>query len=426
MLRAMTSGISGLKVNQNKFDIIGSNIANSSTTAYKSQSINFSDAMSETIKGASGATANFGGVNPEQITLGAKVSAIITNTTGGSVNTTGRNLDVAVTGGDGYFMTAAGSEMSDETDCIQVSPQEHSITSSPAGVDISYTRDGSFNLDNQGNLVTADGRKVLGYSMIGRNTLYTDSTDTTKNIYGNVVSLTGDQSSTTLDADAENGTAYITNAAKGNNDINTSIAKAVDSSPAAGDTILVNKGTVAFVDSNDTDLRADNRYLHTLKIPATVTKVTATRDAVTGNPVYKTQELKVKGFSIGQDGVITANLDDGSAAAIGQVAMASFTNAGGLEKTGGNYVKPSASSGEPMIRSGAYSTKIPGGFLTSAKGEDNSGGYGNIYNGALEMSNVDLAQQFSDMIVASRAYQANGKIITTSDEILQDLVNLKR
>ncbi|AAK80112.1 flagellar hook protein FlgE [Clostridium acetobutylicum] len=423
MLRAMTSGISGLKVNQNKLDIVGSNIANSSTTAYKSQSINFSDAISETIKGASGATANYGGVNPEQITLGVNSSAIITNTASGSVNTTGRNLDVAITDGDGYFMVASGANMADESECINVSTTDHSITSTPSGTDISYTRDGSFNLDNEGNLVTADGRKVLGYSMVGRNTLYEDSADKTKNIYGNFVSISGAQDETTMAGSDENAATYI--AAEGGDDLNKSIVAAVDKNPSGSGTATIKKGDVAFVDANDVDLRADNRYLHTLKIPPTVTKVTATRDA-SGNAVYSTQELKVKGFSIGQDGVITANLDNGSAAAIGQIAMSSFTNAGGLEKEGGNYVKPSASSGQPMVRSGAYSNKLDPTFISSAKKEDNSGGYGKMYSGALEMSNVDLAQQFSDMIVASRAYQANGKIITTSDEILQDLVNLKR
>ena len=94
--------------------------------------------------------------------------------------------------------------------------------------------------------------------------------------------------------------------------------------------------------------------------------------------------------------------------------MSSFKNPAGLTKEGKNMYSTSASSGEALYRN------IDGAT------DSNEKGYGDIIQGRLEMSNVDLAEQFTEMIVASRAFQANGKIITTGDEILQDLVNLKR
>ncbi len=96
--------------------------------------------------------------------------------------------------------------------------------------------------------------------------------------------------------------------------------------------------------------------------------------------------------------------------------MASFKNEGGLEKMGKNLYKNSANSGEAIIRT-------PRG---TAEENRNDKGYGDMLNGMIEMSNVDLAEEFTEMIVANRAFQACGKMITTGDEILQELVNLKR
>lgn len=93
---------------------------------------------------------------------------------------------------------------------------------------------------------------------------------------------------------------------------------------------------------------------------------------------------------------------------IGKVALASFQNPAGLEKLGGNTYRNTANSGAPSI------------------GLPASSGFGTVRQGLLEMSNVDLAEQFTEMIVTSRAFQANSRTITTSDEMLQELLNLKR
>ncbi|MGL5640694.1 MAG: flagellar hook-basal body complex protein, partial [Paraclostridium sp.] len=161
-------------------------------------------------------------------------------------------------------------------------------------------------------------------------------------------------------------------------------------------------GTINFVDATG-DLKSYDGELKTLRIPDKV--------RIPGTD----QELRVKTYTIDKSGVINGVLEDGRVAALGQIAMASFKNPEGLSKLGGNLYSSSVNSGGAVIKTGV-------GTL----GDDNSKGYGDNLQGMLEMSNVDLAEQFTDMIVSSRAFQAAGKMITTGDEILQDIINLKR
>ena len=165
---------------------------------------------------------------------------------------------------------------------------------------------------------------------------------------------------------------------------------------------LTEDGSVNFVDASK-DLKAYDGQLKTLKIPDKV-KFPGTDT-----------ELSVKTYTISENGVINGVLEDGRVAALGQIAMANFKNPEGLTKLGGNLYSASVNSGESIIKSGV-------GTL----GDDNSQGYGDNLQGMLEMSNVDLSEQFTDMIVSNRAFQAAGKMITTGDEILQDIINLKR
>ena len=161
-------------------------------------------------------------------------------------------------------------------------------------------------------------------------------------------------------------------------------------------------GSINFVDGTK-DLRSYDGQLKTLKIPDKV--------RIPGTDT----ELRIKTYTIDKNGIINGVLEDGRVAALGQIAMASFKNPEGLTKLGGNLYGSSVNSGEAVIKSGI-------GTL----GDDNSKGYGDNLQGMLEMSNVDLAEQFTDMITSSRAFQAAGKMITTGDEILQDIINLKR
>lgn len=315
----MYSGISGLKVNQTKLDVIGNNIANVGTTAFKNQRIRFQDVLSQNLKFGTGASANVGGTNPSQVGLGVEVAGIDTMVSQGNMQPTGRNLDFAVDG-DGYFVVARGKAEDDFEK-----------------LDVYYTRDGSFALDDQGQLLTSDGYRVLGYLPEGAVANYKTGKDAS--------------------------------------------------------TLTVQKDT--------TTVKTE---LQPLLIP----------DEVYYGGTDEKHKMKIKNFSVDKNGTINAVLQNNKVVAIGQIAMASFKNPPGLYKEGKNLYSTSASSGDALYRDGVGAA------------DSNEKGYGDIIQGRLEMSNVDLAEQFTEMIVASRAFQANGKIITTGDEILQDLVNLKR
>ena len=343
MLRSLYSGISGMKVNQTKLDVIGNNLANVSTTAFKGSRVNFSTTISQTLGSASAASDSLGGVNGKQIGLGAQISSIDKIMSQGSMQSTSRSLDVAVDG-SGYFMVAAGPELTGGTN-DKITIDDNGIDAMPANSSVAYTRDGSFVLDNEGNLLTSKGYRVLGFAM--------KTTDT-----------------------------------KNNNN---------------GDNIRPD-GTVLYVESNNNTVSVDNQLV-SLKIPDKVTKVTAQGET----------EVAVKSFNISADGLITGVLETGEITALGQIAMSSFKNEVGLTDIGNNMYEPSGSSGAAIISSGKNSTA-----------GRNSSGYGDILQGYLEMSGVDMAEQFTDMIVATKAFQAAGKTITTGDEILSEIINLKR
>lgn len=344
MLRSLYSGISGMKVNQTKLDVIGNNLANVSTTAFKGSRVNFSTTISQTLGSASAASDSLGGVNGKQVGLGAQIASIDKIMSQGSMQSTSRSLDVAVDG-SGYFMVAAGPELTGGTN-DKITIDDNGIDAMPANSSVAYTRDGSFVLDNEGNLLTSKGYRVLGFAM--------KTTDT-----------------------------------KNNNN---------------GDNIRPD-GTVLYVESNNNTVSVDNQLV-SLKIPDKVLK-----DDGNGKKI----PVAVKSFNISADGLITGVLETGEITALGQIAMSSFKNEVGLTDIGNNMYEPSGSSGAAIISSGKNSPT-----------NRNSSGYGDILQGYLEMSGVDMAEQFTDMIVATKAFQAAGKTITTGDEILSEIINLKR
>lgn len=338
MLRSLYSGISGMKVNQTKLDVIGNNLANVSTTAFKGSRVNFSTTISQTLGSASAASDSLGGVNGKQIGLGAQISSIDKIMSQGSMQSTSRSLDVAVDG-SGYFMVATGPALTGDADAITI--KDNGIGTMPANNSVAYTRDGSFVLDNEGNLLTSKGYRVLGFAM----------------------------------KSGVNG---------GNN---------VDNIDA--------NGNVLYVESNNKTVAMDDKLV-SLKIPDKVVKNNG-------------DKVAVKSFNISADGLITGVLETGEITALGQIAMSSFKNEVGLTDIGNNMYEPSGSSGAAIISSGKNSPT-----------NRNSSGYGDILQGYLEMSGVDMAEQFTDMIVATKAFQAAGKTITTGDEILSEIINLKR
>ena len=334
MLRSMYSGISGMKANQTKLDVIGNNIANSSTTAFKSQSTRFATALSQTQTSASSPSTYLGGVNGQQIGLGASVSSIASVMTKGSLQTTNRKSDVAIDG-NGYFIVASC------TTSASIPINNDNIGASNDVSSVYYTRDGSFSIDKDGYLINADGYRVMGYAV-----------------------------------------------------------KQLENGAATGHASL-NNGTVSFVDGSK-DVTAVDDKLVPLMIPQKINDGGV--------------EKSVVNYTIEKTGLINAVLADGTVSCVGQIAMANFSNTEGLTRESGNLFSISSNSGNAVAKTG----------INTLGRTDNSGSFGVLAQGYLEMSNVDLAEQFTDMIVASRAFQANSKCITTGDEILQQIIALKQ
>lgn len=362
MLRSMYSGISGLRNFQTKLDVIGNNIANVNTYGFKKGRTIFKDLISQTVAGASGPGAARGGVNPKQVGLGSQIAAIDTLHTGGSTQFTGNTLDLAIAG-DGFFQVVNGSEMM-------------------------YTRAGNFYMDSSGDLVDGEGRYLQG--MQGKPRGAAD--------YENAG--TGEMGLPINAANVSNGKIQIPKTASSMSVGQDGTVYFVDTT-AAGKTAIATAET-AFKSPQATFNTAEMTYKGVLnKTPAsTEAEITAAKGVFDlATTAYETEKAKY-------DGVITANKAVLQVA--GKFQIATFSNPGGLDKVGGNYFRVSANSGDPTV-----------GF-----GLDQ--GFGKLESGFLEMSNVDLAEEFTEMIVAQRGFQANTRIITTSDEILQELVNLKR
>ena len=422
MLRSMYSGISGLKNLQTKLDVIGNNVANVNTYGFKKSRVTFSDTMNQTISGASAATENRGGTNSKQVGLGSTITTIDTIHSQSSLQTTGRDLDLAVSG-DGYFVVKQGDALS-------------------------YTRAGNFYLDDNGTLVNSSGSKVQAYKVDANGKLSNAIGDVAVNVNAVLpaVATTKVTVSENLAADAIEGsvfsqqikvvdkegkeqtaTIYFQKTATANKwDL-------FDKEPSALNVTSSNK-PVAFTsvtfDANGQITSAKTLPNVNLNIstgkeddPATtgtdesvspysvefdfttLTQVKGTTTALV-NP-NGNKEGKLESFNFGASGEINGIYSNGKIVTLGQLAIAKFSNASGLTKSGGSTFQESINSGTANI---------------GVAGE----GRGTLASGSLEMSNVDLSEEFTEMIVAQRGFQSNSRIITTSDEILQELVNLKR
>jgi flagellar hook protein FlgE len=273
MQQSMRSAISGLRNHQTFMDVVAHNIANANTPAYKQERISFQDLLSQTFsRGRAPADdGSTGGVNPVQVGLGLNAGSIDIVFTQGALEATGRPSDVSVQGNGLFTLVGPGNALF-------------------------YTRDGTFDLDRDGNLV----HLPTGYLVAG--------------------------------------------------DAGTPIGQIFD--PAV-----------------DTD---------------------------------------VVSWDIDTDGEVIITRVDGTTEVRGQIFLARFANANGLQNVGQNLFRPSLNSGDPVY------------------GQPASAGYGEITAGYLERSNVDLAKNLTDMILAQRGFQANSRIVSASDQMLQDLVNLGR
>ena len=486
MMRSLYSGVSGLKNHQTRMDVVGNNISNVNTTGFKSSRVTFSDTLSQTLSGASAPTENRGGTNPKQIGLGSATSAIDTLFTDGSVQSTGVNTDLCLSG-NGLFIVKEGNLSY-------------------------YTRNGNFKFDKEGYYVNSDGLKVQGWSAttpgdaINTNgqpseicipagktmaasatskATFSSNLNAAEPMIKSITITTADGKTETINTDGKTfkvgapytigGTAstiasLTLNMTDGTNTTETegsftvgyskpktTIATVYDSLGNSHNVVIYMTKTGA--DKNGStwrmslaDVKDDGTSTATLKdsngkdinlaMPKTevkfnvnggydngsgTTTLTLTNGAVGTQTValdftaltqyagsstaFATTDGNaagtLKSVSIDSNGVITGTYTNGLNVQEAQVAIAQFNNASGLTKTGNSLYTESNNSGTPNI--GTISDL--GCTVTPS---------------SLEMSNVDMASELTDMIVTQRGYQSNSKIITVSDELLETLINMKR
>ncbi len=423
MWQAMLSGVASLKAHQVKMNIIGNNIANINTVGYKSARAHFQDLMAQTLRAASRPSGVLGGTNPMQVGLGTKVGAIDTLPLQGSLELTGRSTDLAIQG-NGYFMLTNGR-------------------------DIHFTRDGAFGLDSSGFLVhRGTGWKVLGWRADAGGFIDLNQPITAQSVLQFPVGAQAAVRVTTrveytgnLNANANPASQYATtvrvyDALGGSHDITLTFtnrqsppiggppgaAISWDWSATEGNTPVgdytTGSNTRLYFDSSGRLIGSTTQQITITPTngapPFTVTldlsQVTSLAAESVVQPVYQDgfPPGTLQEFTISIDGTIQGVFSNGLSRPMGRIALSLFPNPAGLERLGNNMWRVTDNSGLPQIA------------------PPTTAGLGEINAGYLEQSNVDLGSEFADMIVTQRGFQANTRIVSVVDELLADVVNMKR
>ena len=422
MLRSMFSAISGLRGHQMMMDVIGNNIANVNTVGFKAGRVNFQDILSQTMHGATAPSGGLGSINPAQIGLGMTVAGIDVLQTQGNLQSTGKTTDMAIQG-DGFFVESDGSNTV-------------------------YTRDGAFDIALDGSLANpGSGLKVQGWQAnadgaiditqpitnlvipIGQRTTALATSNVT--LSGNldaaaraadpaanppVLATTVPTTMTVFDSLGVSHSVKVTFTKTGANTwdwlaTKDDADKGITIATSAG----VNQGTMTYTSGG---VFSASTGTLSFSFPDGATSTTPkidlsqmTQFSGTSQPAGQTDGFTsgtLVTFAVGDAGQLSGVYSNGQTQVLGQIALANFLNSAGLLRAGQNNFSATSASGAANI------------------GTAGTGGRGTVTTGALEMSNVDLATQFTGMITAERGFQANSRVITTSDEMLQELVNLKR
>ena len=468
MMRSLFSGVAGLKTHQTKMDVIGNNIANVNTVAYKSQNVTFQELMYQTTQSASAANAETGrgGINAKQIGLGVQTGAINANiSTSGASQTTGNPFDVQIKG-DSFFVVSDGSNnyftragafyvdgmgnlamtsngytvmgwqedptkpgtiIKDTVSALKIMSPENMV-SSPEQTTQAYV---SGVIDkNSTQLSTDDGMIVnigiydsLGYSYVAK--FGVKSTATEGQYTFTPIDLIDSEGYSVWHDKSEGSGKYAKtgyDAPGGPKERNPGVTYPVKIDPTTAFTLQYDPKTGKYQGNDET-----NPYKFTIpNIQAFTNEITVKFGTSTMYDNKGTSTVKgnagdydgnyagrkvgeMSGVAIAQDGKITATYDNGTSKLLGQIAVANFANPSGLEKIGDNLYQSTPNSG-----------------AFDGIGEDVTAGSGALSTGVLEMSNVDLSAEFTDMITTQRGFQANSRIITVSDSMLEELTNLKR
>jgi flagellar hook protein FlgE len=402
MIGSLYSGISGLKAQTSAMAVIGDNIANVNTTGFKTSRVEFSNVFNATL-----------GQSRMQIGRGVTMSGTAANWNAGTMETTNMVTDLAVNG-QGMF-----------------------IVRNPANNGQYYTRAGQFEFNGSNLLVNADGLQVQGYAIdpagnVGAlstitmpNGISTPSatTELTMGLNLNSGAAVGDTYDTTMSVYDSLGNSVELNFVFTNTAAGTwgwAVNPSVGASATTG-TIQFDANGVLIAPTgvgNDPTITVTGLGGSDLAIQWTLLDALGASDgSVTGyaGTSVKTSQTQdgypsgmLQGVSVDEDGIFTALYSNGTMSPFAQIAVADFASYAGLAKQGSNLFVSSLASGQPVIT-------VP-----------NTAGVGAIAPSSLEMSNVDLAQEFVALITTQRAFQANSKVITTSDEVLAELINIKR
>lgn len=454
MVRSMIAGVAGLKSHQSKLDVIGNNIANVNTWGFKSYSYNFKDAMytnSISSTGGSIIAGAAGGHNASQVGYGSTVSSISNVFNTGAPSPSSRELDCMIDG-TGFFLV--GNMVNGQFNNIE-------------GSGLYLSRVGIFSVDNNGYLVDDMGSYLYGYAVqegtgipekpataaeytvtkaevtrtgpdtstppkyqitIGGITVTTTQSDFDDQIQDWLTTVSGKAESVTPPtapawdfsgynialnryqdpktnpADPDNpipGTVDLTITKKtiGPEQVDQTTGLLTDPNNQIHKSFATNNGGPGYTQTNEgNDREAGIAAVY----PDTLSTIRIPIDPDTG------QRYEIQSWRINEDGTIMGTDKLNRAIPIGQIALAIVENPNGLEKDSGYYYTIGPNAGESQAL------------------KPNGGPAGIIKSGWLEMANVDLANEFSNMITTQRGFQANSKIITVTDEMLQELVNMKR
>ncbi|HEY3400168.1 MAG TPA: flagellar hook protein FlgE [Geothrix sp.] len=416
---AFYSGLSGLSTNASALNVIGNNLSNLNTVGFKGSSTTFRDIFSST-----GASATQGNGNPIQFGLGVQTNSVNQDFSQSSFQSTGNALDMAIQG-NGFF-----------------------TLQTPSGGQV-FSRAGNFTRNNLGFLVASDGSSVMGWNR-GTNGLSTTGAmvpiqisattpgaQATQNfslgINLNAAATTGTTFQTPIQVydslgQAQNLMVTYTKAAATNTwtytVADTATPPATFAPAVAGTIVFDTDGTILSLNGGSPPSDINNSTLNitwpggsgTSAINFNIIEKDGTQNLTGLSSPSTTISSTQDGFPTGtlrdltvdQNGLITGNFTNGQILPMAQLALSAFTNVNGLQQSGNNHWGQTLASGAPVI------------------GLANQGGRGAILGSNLELSNVDVASEFTKLIVSQRGYQANSRIVTTTDELLQETLNLKR
>lgn len=419
MSNPLFTAITGLSANQTALGVISSNIANSNTIAYKSSTAQFEDLFSQQLAQPTSAAGL-----PLQVGLGVRVGSVLTSFAQGTIQVTGRGTDAAIIG-NGLFVLNGHSGLR-------------------------YSRAGNFTIDSQGNLVNPNGLRVQGYT--GKDANGNVIASGALNDINIPVSVTSPPTPTTtlavqanLKASALSGTVFnvearvfdslggehlltleFTRAAAGNSWAYQVKVDGNSFAPPKTGTIAFNANgqiTTPPPDAAGSPLTTLTIAGQTLANGATLSNIKMTLvdaagksnftgfdapSATTAAEQNGSSSGVLTGINIAADGAIQGRFSNGQTTVLAQLAVATFDNFEGLTKEGGNLFAATLGSGAANI------------------GAPGTAGRGTIAGNSIESSNVDLSTEFSNLILAQRGFQANSRVITASDQLLQDVVNLIR